>query len=67
MAVRGDDGAVIGRVASVERNAEGQIVAAEIPGLEPADAPADAVLVAENDRFWVRTSASGGGAFSASR
>lgn len=67
MAVRGDDGAVVGRVASIERDAEGRIVSAEIPGLEPADAPADSVLVAENeDRFWVRTSASGG-AFTASR
>ena len=38
--VRGDDGSVVGRVSSVERNAEGEIVAVEIPGLEPGDAPA---------------------------
>ncbi|MCC6789823.1 MAG: hypothetical protein IT547_18485 [Hyphomonadaceae bacterium] len=38
--VRGDDGSIIGRVSSVERNAEGEIVAVEIPGLEPGDAPA---------------------------
>ena len=40
--VRGDDGTVIGRVSSVERNAEGEIVAVQINGLEPADAPAAA-------------------------
>jgi hypothetical protein len=37
--VRSDDGTVIGRVTAVERNADGEIVAVEIPGLEPADAP----------------------------
>jgi len=47
--VRGDDGAVIGRVTAVERNADGDIVAVEIPGLEPSDAPAGA-LIAENER-----------------
>jgi hypothetical protein len=47
--VRGHDGAVIGRITAVERNADGDIVAVEIPGLEPADAPA-AALVAENER-----------------
>ena len=46
--VRGDDGVVVGRVAHVERNARGDIVSAEIPGLEPADAPAQ-VVVARND------------------
>ena len=49
--VRGDDGSVIGRVASVERNAEGEIVAVEIPGLEPGSAPnASGDLVAEERR-----------------
>lgn len=48
--VRGDDGTVIGEVAAVERNARGEIVAAEIEGLEPADAPfASSDLVAENE------------------
>jgi hypothetical protein len=49
--VRGDDGSVIGRVSFVERNADGEIVAVEIPGLEPGDtarAPPD--LVAEERR-----------------
>lgn len=46
--VRGDDGTVIGRVGRVERNARGEIVSAEIAGLEPADAPIP-VLVARND------------------
>ncbi len=49
--VRGDDGSVIGRVAAVERNAEGDIVAMEIPGLEPGDAPrASRDLIAEERR-----------------
>lgn len=49
--VRGDDGAVIGRVAAVERNADGDIVAMEIPGMEPGSAPhASSDLVAENQR-----------------
>ena len=49
--VRGDDGTELGRVTAVERNAEGEIVAAEIPGLEPGDAPyAPDNLIAENDR-----------------
>jgi hypothetical protein len=47
--VRGDDGAVIGRITAVERNGDGDIVAVEIPGLEPGDAP-DNALVAENQR-----------------
>ncbi len=49
--VRGDDGTVVGRVSSVERNADGDIVAVEIPGMEPGDAPyAPSDLVAENQR-----------------
>lgn len=47
--VRGDDGTVMSRVESVERNAEGRVMAVDAPGLEPADAPADAQLVAQND------------------
>jgi hypothetical protein len=48
--VRGDDGTVIGRVASVERDANGRIVAAEIPGQEPGSAPyASSELVAERN------------------
>lgn len=45
-----DTGAVVGRVESVQRNEEGDIVAAEISGgLEPPSAPfADDRLVAEN-------------------
>lgn len=46
--VRGHDGAELGRVASVERNANGDVVSADIPGLEPGDAPyASSDLVAE--------------------
>ncbi|MEZ5956665.1 MAG: hypothetical protein R3C27_05565 [Hyphomonadaceae bacterium] len=49
--VRGHDGTVIGRVAAVERNADGEIVAVEIPGLEPGDAPAaPRDLIAEDQR-----------------
>lgn len=49
--VRAHDGATLGVVTSAERNAEGDLVAAEIPGLEPADAPrASPPLVAESDR-----------------
>ncbi|MBL8546955.1 MAG: hypothetical protein JNL81_10860 [Hyphomonadaceae bacterium] len=52
--VRGEDGTVIGRVSSVERNADGEIVAVEIPGLEPGDAPAASHdLVAEDSRSMV--------------
>ncbi|MGH6949737.1 MAG: hypothetical protein ACREH4_02625 [Vitreimonas sp.] len=47
--VRGHDGTVLGRVTSVERDADGNIVAVEIPGLEPPDAPNEA-LVAERAR-----------------
>lgn len=42
------DGTALGRVEAVERDAEGRIIAVEIPGLEPGDAPTD--LVAENER-----------------
>ncbi len=58
--VRGDDGVVIGEVLSVERNADGDIVAAEIAGLEPADAPfvsSDLVAEDERDPRWAPTSA----------
>jgi hypothetical protein len=52
--VRGHDGTVIGRVAAVERNADGDIVAVEIPGLEPGDAPvASRDLIAEDQRNMV--------------
>ena len=52
--VRGDDGSVVGRVSSVERNGEGEIVAVEIPGLEPGDAPAASrELIAEDQRNMV--------------
>jgi hypothetical protein len=51
VAVRADDGSVIGRVEAVERNAEGDIVAVEIPGLEPGDAPhAPNNLIADDRR-----------------
>ncbi|WP_135212589.1 hypothetical protein [Vitreimonas flagellata] len=50
MEVRGHDGAVLGRVANVERDARGNIVSVDIPGLEPGDAPAASDLAAENDR-----------------
>jgi hypothetical protein len=42
-----DDGVVLGRVGRVERNAEGRIVAVEIEGLEPGDAPPEPRLVAD--------------------
>lgn len=49
--VRGHDGSVLGRVSAVERNADGEIVAVEIPGLEPGDAPvASRDLIAEDRR-----------------
>ena len=52
--VVGDDGTTIGRVSAVERNADGEIVAVEIPGLEPADAPvASRDLIAEDPRSMV--------------
>ena len=64
--VRADDGTVLGHVGRVERNRNGRVVAAEVAGLEPADAPrAGSDLVAQND---VRLSAytrerNGGGIF----
>jgi hypothetical protein len=46
-----DDGANLGRVSAVERNSDGEIVAVEIPGLEPGDAPyAASDLVADDQR-----------------
>ncbi|WP_395644634.1 hypothetical protein [Terricaulis sp.] len=42
-----DDGTPLGRATRIERNAEGRIVAAEIEGLEPADARPEPQLVAE--------------------
>jgi hypothetical protein len=70
--VRGDDGAVLGHVGAIERDGYGNIIAAEIEGLEPADAPEPgAEMVAEEDEpFWVRTSAAQNanrGAFTALR
>jgi hypothetical protein len=44
--VRGHDGTVLGRITSVERDAEGNVVAVEIPGLEPADAPRESQVAA---------------------
>lgn len=37
--VRSHDGRIVGRVERVIRDADGNIVGVEIPGLEPADAP----------------------------
>ncbi len=52
--VRGEDGSVIGRVSAVERNTDGEIVAVEIPGLEPGDAPVTSRdLIAEDSRNMV--------------
>ncbi|MEQ1810697.1 MAG: hypothetical protein ABL889_12275 [Terricaulis sp.] len=52
--VVGDDGTTIGRVSAVERNADGEVVAVEIPGLEPANAPvASRDLIAEDSRSMV--------------
>jgi len=48
--VRTDDGTVVGRVNAVERDAQGQIVAVEIEGNEPADAPMTPMLVADARR-----------------
>jgi hypothetical protein len=58
--VRSDDGAVVGEVAAVERNADGEIVAAEIEGLEPADAPmasGDLVAETDSDQSWIPANA----------
>lgn len=57
--VIGDDGVRLGEVTAVERNANGEIVAVEIAGLEPADAPfasSDMMVEEESDRRWVPTS-----------
>ena len=51
--VRGSDGIVLGEVTAVERNEAGEIVAAEIPGLEPEDAPRP-MIVAEANREQAR-------------
>ncbi len=72
MEVRADDGTVLGHVTSIERDRDGRVIAAEIEGLEPADAPdAPAAVLAEDEApYWVRTSASsgaGGGVLSATR
>lgn len=56
MAVINEDGVVLGQVASVERDGAGRIIAAEIPGLEPADAP-EGEMVAEEAGAWGRTEA----------
>jgi hypothetical protein len=50
--VRSDDGkTVLGRVSHVSRDHTGRIVAVEIPGLEPGDAPRASVnAIAQNDR-----------------
>ncbi|HYD87072.1 MAG TPA: hypothetical protein VEA80_06340 [Vitreimonas sp.] len=46
--VRGHDGAELGRIAEVEYDEDGNVIAAAIPGLEPADAPhAPSNLIAE--------------------
>ena len=48
--VIGDEGVALGEVTAVERNADGEIVAVEIAGLEPADAPfASSDLMAEEE------------------
>jgi hypothetical protein len=48
--VRADDGAALGEIQAVERDARGRIVAVEIDGLEPADAPfAPGDLIAEEN------------------
>ncbi len=46
-----DDGTtVLGRVTQVERNSRGRIVAAQVSGMEPADAPrAPTDAIAQND------------------
>jgi hypothetical protein len=58
--VIGDEGFALGEVTAVERNADGDIVAVEIAGLEPADAPfasSDMIAEEERDRAWAPTSA----------
>jgi len=58
--VRGLDGVVLGTVTSVERNDAGEIVAAEIPGLEPEDAPRP-MIVASAERPQTRLLREGAG------
>jgi len=49
--VRGDGGEVLGHVGRVERDGRGRIVAVEIEGLEPGDAPhAPANLISQDER-----------------
>jgi hypothetical protein len=58
--VIGDEGVALGEVTAVERNAEGEIVAVEIAGLEPADAPfasSDMIAEEESDQLWSPTTA----------
>ncbi len=50
LGVQGHDGAVLGRITAVERNEFGEIVAVEIPGLEPPDAP-DGEVIADDRSF----------------
>ncbi len=68
--VRSDDGStVLGRVSHVSRDHRGRIVAVEVPGLEPADAPRAPVnAIAENDLRLSSASATrdGGGIFESS-
>jgi hypothetical protein len=54
--VRGSDGTILGQVTSVERNEAGEIVASEIPGLEPEDAPRPMIVASaeRNDARLVR-------------
>lgn len=56
--VRGDDGTVMSRVEVVVRDRSGRIVAVDAPGLEPADAPVDHGLVAENSEQFFTAHAS---------
>jgi len=48
--VRGHDGEVLGHITAVERDADGNIVAVEIPGLEPGDAPEESLVAERRDR-----------------
>jgi hypothetical protein len=63
--VRADDGTtVLGRVSHVSRDHRGRIVAVEIPGLAPADAPRAPVnAIAENDLRLNSATTRGGGIF----
>lgn len=59
--VLGADGVVLGEVVAVERNEAGAIVAAEIPGLEPEDAPRP-MIVANAEQQQTRLAREPGGA-----